>query len=120
MTTFLVVALLFVAGLSRYARASQQVEDLAGEAARAASLERNTSLATARGEETIRASLQSRGLSCAQLTVDIDVSNYQPGGVVRADVTCIADLSDVALSGLPGTAAFTGSASVPIEEYRSK
>lgn len=120
LTPLLFAILLFIVGLGRIASAHQDVEDLAGEAARAASLERNTALAAGRGEETVRASMQNRGLSCAQLTVNVDVSSYQPGGVVRADVTCIADLSDVAISGLPGTKTFTGTATVPIEEYRSK
>ncbi|WP_290582567.1 TadE/TadG family type IV pilus assembly protein [Aeromicrobium sp.] len=120
MTPLLFAIFLFVIGLGRMASAHQEVQDLAGEAARAASLERNTSLASGRGEETVRASLQNRGLSCAQLTVDIDISSYQPGGVVRADVTCTADLSNVAISGLPGTKTFTGSATIPIEDYRSR
>ncbi|MDF1705821.1 MAG: TadE/TadG family type IV pilus assembly protein [Aeromicrobium sp.] len=120
MTPLLFAIFLFVIGLGRMASAHQEVQDLAGEAARAASLERNTSLAAGRGEEIVRASLQNRGLSCAQLTVDIDVSSYRPGGVVRADVTCTADLSDVVISGLPGTKTFTGSATIPIEEYRSR
>ena len=119
-TPVLMVAFLFVVGLGRMSHARHQVEDLAGEAARAASLERNTTLAAARGGETVKAALQDRGVSCAQLTVNVDISSYQPGGVVRADVTCQADLSDVALSGLPGTTTFTATATVPIEEYRSR
>jgi Flp pilus assembly protein TadG len=115
----LIVAFLFVVGLGRMSHARHQVEDLAGEAARAASLERNTSLAAARGEQTVTAAMQHRGFTCHQLTVDVDVSSYRPGGVVRAQVTCVTNLSDVTITGLPGAHTFTAEASVPIEQFRS-
>jgi len=119
-TPVLIVAFLFVVGLSRMAYASQQVEDVAGQAARAASLERNTVVAAARGREMAIQSLGQKGLSCASLDVSIDVSNYEPGGVVRARVTCTTRLGDVALSGLGGQRTFISEATVPIERYRSR
>lgn len=119
-TPVLIIAFLFVVGLARMAHARQQVEDVAGEAARAASLERNTALAAARGREVATASLGDRGLSCAALEVTVDASSYEPGGVVRARVSCTASLGDVALAGLGGHRVFTSIAVVPIEEYRSK
>lgn len=118
-TPVLIVALLFTVGLGRMAHARHQVESLAADAARAASLERNTAVAASRGKQMAEQSMGDRGLSCADLEVSVDVSSYRPGGVVRAEVTCQAKLSDVAMSGLPGRQTFTATSTVPIETFRS-
>jgi Flp pilus assembly protein TadG len=118
-TPILVVVLLFVVGLGRMAHARHQVESMAADAARAASLERNTALAGDRGRQMATRSMGASGLSCAAVHVSVDVSSYRPGGVVTATVTCTAALSDVALAGLPGRRTFTATSTVPIETYRS-
>ncbi|MBC7593421.1 MAG: pilus assembly protein [Kineosporiaceae bacterium] len=118
-TPVLIVALLFTVGLGRMAHARHQVESTAADAARAASLERNTSLAAGRGKTVAEQSLGDRGLSCAVLRVAIDVSSYEPGGVVRAVVTCRTRLADVAMTGMPGTRTISATSIIPIENYRS-
>ena len=115
----LLVAMLLVVGLGRMALSRQLVEGAAADAARAASLERNTDLSTAVGQEAAERSLADRGVSCAQVDVSVDVSAYEPGGSVTATVTCTADLADVMLSGLPGSRTFSATAVVPIETYRA-
>ncbi|MGH8882376.1 MAG: TadE/TadG family type IV pilus assembly protein [Stackebrandtia sp.] len=114
----LLIAFLLVAGLGRMAHARQQVESVATDAARAASLERTVSASAAAGHTAAEQSLGDKGLACAQFDVDVDVSDYRPGGVVRATVTCVADLSDVGLSGLPGSHSFEATGAVPIENFR--
>ena len=115
----LVCAFLLVVGLGRMAHARQQVEGVAADAARAASLERNTSQSTAVARSTAIAALGDRGVSCQNLDLNVDISDYRPGGTVRVQVSCTASLGDVALSGLPGQRVFTANAVVPIESYRS-
>lgn len=115
----LVCAFLLVVGLGRMAHARQQVESVAADAARAASLERNTSQSTAVARSTAIAALGDRGLSCQNLDLNVDISDYRPGGTVRVQVSCTTSLGDVALSGLPGQRVFTANAVVPIESYRS-
>jgi Flp pilus assembly protein TadG len=99
----LIVILLFVVGLGRMAHARQQVEGAAADAART----------------TAAAALGDRGLACQNLNLSVDVSDYKPGGTVKVQVRCTANLGDVALSGLPGRRVFTAEATVPIETYRS-
>lgn len=118
-TPVLIVAMLFTVGLGRMSQARQEVESLAADAARAASLERNTDLAAARGRQMAEQSMGAKGLSCSALDVNVDVSSYRPGGVVTARVSCRVELSDVSLSGLPGSHTYTAESSVPIETYRS-
>lgn len=118
MAPALIAVLLFVVGLARIANAKQQVEAVAADGARAASLERNTALSASAAQDAITWELGERGMSCSSLQVDVDVSDYRPGGSVQVTVSCTAALGDVALSGLPGHKRYTATAAVPIETHR--
>jgi Flp pilus assembly protein TadG len=115
----LIMFLLLVVGLGRMALASQDVTAAAHDAARAASLERVVGASAGEGRAAAERALGDRGMACASLSVTVDVSGYQPGGQVTADVACTAELGDLALSGLPGTKTYRASATVPIEQYRA-
>jgi Flp pilus assembly protein TadG len=116
----LLVILLFIVGLARMSHASQQVESIAADAARAASLERNTAASTTVAENAAARSLDQAGLSCKTMNVDVDVSQYRPGGTVSVTVTCIAAMGDVAMAGFPGQRKFKATSVVPIESYRGE
>lgn len=115
----LIAELLLTVGAARMAHARQQVESLAADAARAASLERNTGASVAVGEAVATQSAGSLGLSCSSLDVDIDISSYEPGGSVTATVSCLVRLHDLGLVGFQGTKTFVAEASVPIENFRA-
>lgn len=117
-TPVLIMLILLVVGLGRMTLARQDVDSAAYEAARAASLQRAAGAAARDGHAAARRAIDQTGLSCHHLQVDVDTSDYQPGGHIQASVTCVADLSDVTLSGLPGTKTYTSDASVPIEQWR--
>ena len=114
----LMVILLFIVGLGRMAHARQQVESVAADSARAASLERTTSQSAHAAHAAATRSLGDAGVSCTDLRVDVDLSSYEPGGTVRVTVTCTTRLSDVAMAGFPGNRVFTATSLVPIETYR--
>lgn len=116
----LLVILLFVVGLGRMAHANQQVESVAADAARAASLERNTAASSDVAKQAAQRSLDQAGLSCQNMDVDVDVSQYKPGGTVEVTVTCTADMGDVAMAGFPGQRKFSATSVVPIEYYRAE
>ena len=116
----LMVILLFVVGLGRMAQARQQIESVAADSARAASLERNTGASAAVARAAAQRALGEAGVSCTSLSVAADLSGYQPGGQVRVTVSCTARLGDVALAGFPGSRTFSATSTVPIETYRSK
>lgn len=118
LTPVLIVVLLFVVGLARIANARQEVEAVAADGARAASLERNTAHSARAARSLVEGELGDRGMSCVGLKVDVDISDYRPGGSVRVTVSCTAALGDVALSGLPGSKQFRATAVVPIETHR--
>ena len=119
MAPVLMVILLFVVGLGRMAHARQQIESVAADSARAASLERNTSQSAARGEVRRPEVARQAGVSCTEPARQRGLCDYQPGGQVRVTVSCQAQLADVALAGFPGSRVFTATSTVPIETYRS-
>lgn len=115
----LIVILLFVVGLGRMAHADQQVQAGAADAARAASLERNTGASDAAARQAAQDSLGRAGVSCTSLSVDVNLGSYEPGGQVSVTVKCTADLGDVAMAGFPGSKVFTATSTVPIENWRA-
>jgi hypothetical protein len=61
---------------------------------------------------------------CSSQWVDIDTGGLAaPVGTpakVTATVTCIADLSDLSMPGLPGSRTITATMSSPIDTYRER
>lgn len=119
LTPLLLILLLVVVAMGRMAHARQQVESVAADAARAASLERNTALSATAAKQAANASLGAAGMSCSGLTVGVDVSNYQPGGRVTVTVSCTARLADLTMAGFPGLRTYRATSTVPIETWRS-
>ena len=52
------------------------------------------------------------------MTADVDTGAFRPGGVVTVTITCTADLSGLALSGLPGAATISATGRAPLETHR--
>ena len=116
----LLVILLFVVGLGRMAHARQQIEAVAADSARAASLQRDKASASAAATAAAHQSLGDAGVSCRDLTVRVYLAQFEPGGTLRVAVSCRASLGDIAVAGLPGSRVFTATSSVPIETYRER
>ena len=120
---FLLFVILIIAA-GRIAVARQAVEGAAAEAARSASISRTQSQAEASGASGAATSLRNQGVRCADQRVDIDTSGFAiPVGTpakVTATVTCIADLSDLSIPGLPGSRTITATMSSPIDTYRER
>lgn len=114
----LVACIVVIAGGARYVEARGQTNSAAFAAARAASLTTNQEAAVAAGRSAAERSFADRGPACSELDVQIDAHDFRRGGDVRASVTCIADLSDLAGFGFPGRKTFTSTATVPLEQHR--
>ena len=114
----LVVLLLLVVGLGRYAHGKQLVEQAAAAAARVASLSSTAGQAQDRALDAAARSLDDAGVSCASMSASVDTGSFRAGGSVTVTVVCTADLSGLALSGLPGSATMTATATSPLETYR--
>jgi Flp pilus assembly protein TadG len=119
LTPMLIAAIMVIAAGGRYVDARGQVNSAAYAAARAASLTTNQEAAVQAGTKAAEHSMSQRGLACASLSVSVDAGEFNPGGDVRATVTCVADLADVAgVGAIPGSKTFTFTATVPLEEHR--
>jgi Flp pilus assembly protein TadG len=116
----LIVLLLFIVGLGRFATARGQVDSAAREAARSASLERAPGVAQTAGKRAAATLLGGEKVTCSTLTVSVDTSEFRPGGAVSATVTCVASLAGLGMSGLPGTRTFRATSVAPIEVHRSR
>ncbi|MEX5713816.1 hypothetical protein AB1484_38005 [Parafrankia sp. FMc6] len=96
-----------------------QVDSAAHTAARAASIARTPAAAVTAAEQAIAPDLTSAG-PCTTVTVQVDTSQFHPGGVARATVACLVDQSDLAAGlPIPGQRTFIATASAPIDLYRT-
>jgi Flp pilus assembly protein TadG len=119
--------LLFVAlivGAGRVAIARQAVEAAAAEAARSASIERTQPTAARAAGDAAAATLANQHLQCLSTLVDVDTSGFAvPVGTpaaVSASVTCVVNLGDVSVPGLPGSLTITETMSSPLDTYRGR
>jgi Flp pilus assembly protein TadG len=119
LTPLLILLLLFVVALGRLSGARLNVDGAAAQAARAASIARDPSTATAMAQQTATAALGSDHVTCAQLTVSTDISQFAPGGSVAVTVTCHVSLSDLTGLRLPASESVSSRATSVIDTYRS-
>jgi Flp pilus assembly protein TadG len=121
-------ALVFVIGFlifaGRISIAGNVVESSAAAAARDASLARTEGGSVANASDAARRVVSQQGVNCSSINVDIDTSGLRVPlgriGTVRATVTCLADLSDIGIPGIPGSKTLTSTASSPVDAYRQK
>lgn len=116
------VVLLIVGG--RIALAGQAVQAAADEAARQASIARTQAQATATANTAAALSLSQQDLNCATTRIDVDTTGFAiaagASAQVQATVTCVVDLADVAVPGVPGSHTMTATATSPIDTYRER
>ncbi|GAA4549588.1 hypothetical protein [Pseudonocardia xishanensis] len=108
-----------IAGV-RVAMAESATSQAAASAARIASIQRDPDAATTLAEEEAREALSRRGIRCASMTVVVTVDEDGGLAVVRAEVSCDALWSDLAIPGVPGAHRTTASAVSPIDTLRER
>jgi Flp pilus assembly protein TadG len=107
--------LLLLVGAGRIVEAQGEVNGAARDAARAASVERDFGAAQSAANTAARAVL---GDCQGSPAVSMAGSDWREGGSVRVQVTCQVDLSSVAGFGFVPAKQMTGSAVVPLEQFR--
>jgi Flp pilus assembly protein TadG len=120
----LLAMILLAIGAMRVEVAGQSVDAAAHDAARAASISRNGADATVNAKAAANAALAQDGLVCGTLDVVVDVHEFDRGlgepGSVSATVTCVVDLSDVAIPGTPGTKTLTATYTSVLDQYEGR
>lgn len=118
-TPIVIVLLFTMVALGRYSQNKILVEQASAASARAASLTSSPGQAQRAAQSAALDTLSGAGLACAQMTVSVDTSVFRPGGRVSVTVTCTADLSSLALAGVPGSASLNSSSTAPLEAFRA-
>ncbi|QAY64843.1 pilus assembly protein [Xylanimonas allomyrinae] len=108
----------------RTALAHQAVQAAAYDAARAASLERAPSVAQSAAADAAAQTLANRELRCSSTGVDVETSALGAPlgeyGTVTVEVTCVVDIGDLAVPGVPGSTTVTASMSSPVDAHRER
>ena len=118
----LMVGLVVIAA-GRVAHARDEVQIVAAQAARAASLSRTLPAARAAASTEAQTALRSEGTSCAAMRVQVSGDFATPVGTpasVRVMVICRVALSTAAFPGLPGSKTLTASSVAPLDAYRGR
>lgn len=118
----LLLSLVILAG--RVVVAAGAVEQASAAAARAASVARTSGVAGSSARSAAQASLEGQNLQCSTLSVDVDTAGFAvPVGQsadVTARITCLVDVSALAIPGAPGSITLTGTSVSVLDRYRSR
>ena len=71
-----------------------------------------------RVRQTAEATLAGRGVTCRQLAVAVDTSDFRAGGTITVSVACTVDTSDITLLRIGGDRTLTGRAVEVIDTRR--
>jgi len=118
LTPLLLMMLLFVVLCGRLAGTRLRLDDVAHQAARAASAARTVADARSDAQSTAEAALAAAGISCRSLQVTVDTAGLQPGSTVTAKVVCTVGLGDLSLLVVPGSRQLSASFTSPVDVYR--
>jgi Flp pilus assembly protein TadG len=118
MVPILLVVLAFIAGAATLGRAHSDLDDATWEAARAASLARSSLDADTSARQAVERRLAGERWSCVNRTLNVDVSHFEPGGLVAVEVACDVRLAAAGLF-LPGATHLQSRAVEPIERFRA-
>lgn len=119
LTPLLILMLLFVVALGRTVSARMQVDGAAAQGARAASIARDPTTATAMAQQAATSALGSDHVTCGDLTVTTDTADFAPGGQVSVTVTCTVDLADLVGLRLPASQSISSTSTAVIDLYRA-
>lgn len=122
-SSVVLILMLITAGF-RIAMAGDAVENVAGSAARAASLARTAGQAQQDARQVADDSLATAGLDCAPSSVQIDTAGFnvpvgQPASVV-VTIGCTVPLHDLVVPGLGGTRVIVRTSVSPLDTFRGR
>lgn len=119
LTPLLIGFVLLVVFAGRVTQAEGDVANAAQEAARAASLTGGPQAAEEAATATASANLAEGTVSCRELEVTVDTSDFAAGGRVGVTVSCEANFSDIAMLAVPGSRTFESTAVEIIDVHRA-
>ncbi|MCR6488283.1 pilus assembly protein [Amycolatopsis sp. OK19-0408] len=119
LTPILVLLLVFIAVVvHRGVDARMRLDDVAHQAARAASLQRTTTAAAVAARDTATSALAQAGIACHDVSTST-TTTAAPGGTVIVVVRCTVDVAQALLLGV-ASRAVQATATEVIDTYRSQ
>ncbi|SEB46253.1 TadE-like protein [Amycolatopsis tolypomycina] len=119
LTPILVLLLVFIAVvIHRGVDARLRLDDVAHQAARAASLQRTTTAATTAARDTATSALTQAGIACHGVSTST-TTTATPGGTVIVVVACTVDVGQALLLGV-ASRTLQATATEVIDTYRSE
>lgn len=110
----LVAVMMLVVGFGRYVDRSGDVDALARDAVRAASMQRDAGSAEAAAQQIVDSSAPS-GVTCQPASLG---GTFAPGEVITIEVSCEVSFGGLGFIGLPGGTTLTGESSAPLDQLR--
>ncbi|WP_067430755.1 TadE family protein [Nocardioides jensenii] len=108
----------------RTAITQQSVESAASDAARSASILRTDSEAKSAAQKAASISLNNQGINCLRIDVDVDTQQFSRNvgtpARVEVTVTCLLDLGDLSVPGVPGTRTISATMTSPLDTWRER
>jgi len=120
LTPLLILFAVLALGLGRLGTARLDLDSAARQAARAASIARDPATAARAARATAGQALAGHRLTCAELTIGVDLSRFQPGGTVTVQVACTVQLAGLTRTGLPAARTLTSTFTSPIDVHRGQ
>jgi TadE-like protein len=118
LTPILVILMMFLVALGRLVEAQGQVDGAARDAARAASIAQDYSLAQQNAQQATNSDLTgSAGCSAPPVVQFGGGTDLAPGGVVNIVIHCNVNLGYLSLLGIHASETIVGHASAPIDTY---
>lgn len=108
----------------RTAITQQSVESAASDAARSASILRTNAEAKAAAKEAAVANLSNQGINCVRVDIDVDTQQFSRNvgeqAQVEVTVSCLLDLADLSVPGVPGTRTISATMTSPLDTWRER
>ncbi len=102
----------------RIVTADAAVDHASRAAARAATSQRSAGAAQEAAETTASALLGGPDSPCDEMSVDVDLAAFEPGGLVAVVVRCQVELSDLSVLPVPGHRELTATGLSVLDRYR--
>ncbi|SEF18330.1 TadE family protein [Jiangella alba] len=110
----LIAIMMLIVGLGRYVDRRGDVEAMARDAVRSASLQRDVSSAR-QAAQAIVDSTRPGGVTCAPVQLG---GTFAPGEMISVTVTCQVSFDGLGFAGFPGSTTLEGESFAPIDELR--
>ncbi len=115
----MLVAIVIVTAAFTLSISRLDLESASAAAARAASLERNRDAAEDAAQQAAEDNFAGRNVTCANPTVETDLSRWGRGGSVSVTVHCTVAIASLArMSGIPGSFQARSKSTAPIDTFR--